>query len=98
MAGKKKGGKARPKTAVKRGKKDGLMDVDRPATSVSAEDQAAFARLKIEIYGMSLYQQIAPSHKMSYFTNVPIASMKVPIEPAAAKGGKKGKGKGKKKK
>ena len=47
---------------------------------------------------MSLYQQVAPSHKMSYFTNIPIAAMKIPIAPPAAKGGKKGKGKGKKKK
>ena len=98
MAGKKKGGKARPKTAVKRGKKDNLLDVDRPITAASPEDQAAFARLKTEIYGMSLYQQVAPSHKMSYFTNIPIAAMKIPIARPAAKGGKKGKGKGKKKK
>ena len=52
MAGKKKGGKARPKTAVKRGKKDNLLDVDRPITAASPEDQAAFARLKTEIYGI----------------------------------------------
>lgn len=94
-AGGKKG--KRPQTAVaRRNKGDDLLDVDRPFTAPSAESTAAFLQLKTEIFGMSKYQQISPGYKVSYFKNVPIAAMRMPVSASAPKKGKKGK-KGKKK-
>lgn len=101
MAGKPKKGKGRPKTAINKkgkGKKPELLDADRPHTAPSADEQAAFLQLKYEIYGMSLYQQIAPTYNYSYFPKVTnLAMKKSTIGGAAASSGKK-KGKGKKKK
>lgn len=101
MAGKPKKGKARPKTAInKKGaksKKPDLLDADRPHTAPSADEQAAFLQLKYEIYGMSLYQQIAPSYSYSYFPKVTnLAMKKSTLGGGAATGKKKGKGKKKK--
>ena len=59
--GKSKKASARPKTAVARKPVNPLLDVDRPSTACP-EATKAFQALKAEIYGMSLYQQIARPH------------------------------------
>merc|ERR1711988_334450 len=94
--GKSKKGTARPKTAVTRKPVNTLLDVDRPSTACP-ETAKAFQALKAEIYGMSLYQQIARPNSVSYFRSIPAAAMRVPLGGGEKKGGK-GKGKKGKKK
>lgn len=99
MAGKGRGkANKRPKTSVakKPGSNDkSLLDADRPITAPSPDEQAAFLQLKYEIYGMSLYQQIAPAYTVSYFPTVTMAAMKK-ASVGGGGGASKGKGKGKK--
>lgn len=101
MAGKKGKGSKRPKTAVNKSNKKDILDVDRPKSAPTADEQAAFLKLKYEIYGMSLYQQIYPESKFSYFPKVSMNAMKKSRIGGDGGGGGKGKGKkgkGKKKK
>lgn len=96
--GAKKGAKGkRPQTAVQRKKGDDLLDVDRPYTAPSAEATAQFRQLKTEVFGMSLYQQIAAPFAVSYFKNLPTAAMRQTVTAAEGKKGKKKGKKGKKK-